>query len=178
MFTNLERYDATSLIGLSVVLINGAREIVETDDGRTETYVEVLDIEEASAAAAMARCLMPQKLRGPEIRAIRKIVGMTARELSDAMGGKTAIETISRWETEAEFPGGFADKLLRLAACEGLKDRAPGIDYDPEKLIRTKMIGNGKMDPASIPQVVLRRMPVRQDHRTNDKWTAELKEAA
>jgi DNA-binding transcriptional regulator YiaG len=179
MATNLERYDATALIGLSVVLINGAKQIIEAaGEGKTETYVEIPNMDELSAAAAMVRCLMPQKLRGAEIRAIRKILGMTAREFSEAMGEKTAIETISRWENEAEFAGGYAEKLIRIAVCERLKSRAPGVDYDPEKLIRTKMIGNGKMDPKSIPTIQLRRMLVRLDSRTNDSWTDDPRAAA
>jgi DNA-binding transcriptional regulator YiaG len=179
MATNLERYDATALIGLSVVLINGAKQIVEADgEGKTETYVEIPDMEELSAAAAMVRCLMPPKLRGAEIRAIRKILGMTARELSEAMGGNTAVETISRWENEADYAGGYAEKLLRIAVCENLKSRAPGIDYDPEKLIRMQMVGNGKMDPKSIPPIHLRRMLVRQENRTNDSWTDGPRAAA
>lgn len=178
MAKDLHRYDATGLIGLSVVLISGAREITEVDDdGQTETYVHIPDLDELSAAAAMTRCLMRQKLLGSEIRAIRKIAGMTARELSEAMGGKTAVETISRWESESEFPSGYAEKLIRLAVCERLKDRAPGIDYDSQSLIRLATVGNGKMDPSSVPPIQMHRVLLRHDSRTNDSW-AEMREAA
>lgn len=128
-------------------------------------------MEELAAAAAMARCLMPRRLRGPEIKAIRKILDMTARELSEAMGESTAVETISRWENEKEIPGGYAEKLLRLAVCERLKEKAPGVDYDPERLIRTKLMGNGKLSREDVPPILFKRMPVRQDHRVNDSWT-------
>src|SRR5689334_20752722 len=127
MAKDLDRYDASALVGLNVILVNGAKEVVEVDDGKEVSYVQVPNLEELSAAAAVVRCLMPQKLRGAEIRALRKIAGMTARELSDAMGGKPALETISRWENEAEFAGGYAESVLRLAICEHIKDRAPGI---------------------------------------------------
>lgn len=175
----LEQYDATALIGLSIVLINSAKEIVEDGDEGPETYVEVPDMEGLMAAAAMARCLRPHKLGGSDIRAIRKIADMTARELSEAMGGNTATETISRWENEAEFPGGYVDKLMRLAFCERLKDRVTGVDYHPDKVLRLKVIGNGKVDPKSIPPLRFKRMPVQsQDRRVNDSWTDEMPKAA
>jgi transcriptional regulator with XRE-family HTH domain len=177
MARDIDRYDATALVGLNVVLINGAKEVVEIEDDKEVPYVQVPNLEELSAAAALLRCMMPQKLRGPEIRALRKIAGMTARELSEAMGGKPALETISRWENGAEFAGGYAESVLRLAICEHVKDRAPGIDYSADKLNRVKMIGNGKLDSKSVAPVVMRRMLVRHDHRTNDSWTAE-REAA
>src|SRR4051794_10541467 len=106
MAKTLERYDATALIGLPVIVVNGAKEITEAgDNGETESYVHIPQLEELSAAVAMARCLMPHRLRGCEIRAVRKILGMTARDLSDAMGENTAVETISRWEAETVVPG-------------------------------------------------------------------------
>jgi DNA-binding transcriptional regulator YiaG len=177
MTREIDRYDATALVGLNVIVINGAKEVVDTEGDEPVTYVQVPDLEELSAAAALVRCLMPQKLRGPEMKALRKIADMTARELSEAMGGKTAIETISRWENEAEFAGGYAESVLRLAICERVKDRAPGIDYSADKLNRVKMVGNGKVDPKAVPPIELRRVLLRQHHRTNDSWTDD-REAA
>lgn len=177
MAKDLDRYDASALVGLNVILVNGAKEVVEVDDGKEVSYVQVPNLEELSAAAAVVRCLMPQKLRGAEIRALRKIAGMTARELSDAMGGKPALETISRWENEAEFAGGYAESVLRLAICEHIKDRAPGIDYSADTLNRVKMIGNGKQAKA-VPPIVLQRTLLRHEQRTNDSWAAAELQAA
>lgn len=176
MAKELARYDASTLVGLNVILVNGAKEIIEIDGGEQVTYVEVPNLEELSAAAAVVRCLMSQKLRGSEIRALRKIAGMTARELSEAMGGQPALETISRWENEGDFAGGYAESVLRLAICERVKDRAPGIDYSADKVNRVKLIGNGKQSKPA-PKIVLRRMLVRHQQRTNDSWTAELEAA-
>lgn len=177
MATEIPRYDASALVGLNVVLVNGAKEIIEVNgDHEQVSYVEVPNLEELSAAAALVRCMMPQKLLGSEIRALRKIAGMTARELSEAMGGQPAIETISRWENDHEFAGGYAESVLRLAICERVKECAPGVDYSADKVNRVKLIGNGKQTKVP-PAIELRRMLVRHDHRTNNSWTAELQAA-
>jgi DNA-binding transcriptional regulator YiaG len=177
MAKDLERYDASALIGLPVIVVNGAKEITETgDDGEPETYVHIHQMEELAAAAAMARCLMPHRLRGCEIRAVRKILGLTARELSDAMGENTAVETISRWEAETVVPGGYAEKLLRLTVCEALKEKARGVEYDPQKLIRTHMIECDRTKPNTAPKMVFKRVLVKSDKKLDDSWT-ELKAA-
>jgi DNA-binding transcriptional regulator YiaG len=169
----LERYDATALIGLPVVVLESAQEITETDeDGKEETYIHVRDLENLAAASAMVRCLRPRRLRGVELRAIRKIMGMTAREFSEAMGENTAAETISRWENEAAVPGGYAEKLLRLTICEHLKRKAPGVIYDPEKLIRVRMEEFDRTTPmADDPRIELRYMPTQKsDGTVDDSW--------
>lgn len=176
MAKDLGRYDASTLLGLNVVLISGAKEVVEIDeDGKETSFVEIPNLDELSAAAALVRCLMPHKLRGSEIRSLRKIAGMTARELSEAMGGQTALETISRWENEAEFAGGYAEKVLRLAICERVRARAPGIDYSADLVNRVRMVGNGKMPAGSIPPIQMNIMPVRlqSEQRIIDSWTEE-----
>jgi DNA-binding transcriptional regulator YiaG len=179
MDRTLERYDATALIGLPVVVLNSAQEIREKDeDGKEETYIHVPDLDNLAASAAVAQCLMPRRLRGAELRAIRKIMGMTARELSEAMGENTAAETISRWENENGVPGGYAEKLLRLTVCENLKSKAPGIAYDAEKLIRTKFVETDRSTPmAKDPRLEFHRVLVRSDGNLDDSW-AEMKLAA
>ena len=60
-------------------------------------------MEELSAAAAIVRCLMPIRLQGREVRAIRKIAGWTGAELTERMDVKASPETISRWEDDKQL---------------------------------------------------------------------------
>lgn len=122
----LDVYDASHLIGLNVVVVDAARRIVD-DDG--EEYISVPMIEELAQAAAVARCLLPVRIKGGEMKAIRKIADMTARELAGRLGEKTAPETVSRWESGAQPIGGYVEKVFRLVICEELKSQAPAIDY-------------------------------------------------
>src|SRR5690348_4522621 len=70
----LETYDATAHVGLRTVVCGAA---IERVDEEGETTIELPKSRELRAAAAVARCLMPDKLQGSEIKAMRKIMGLT-----------------------------------------------------------------------------------------------------
>jgi transcriptional regulator with XRE-family HTH domain len=72
---------------------------------------------------------MPARLRGPEIKAIRKIMDLTLAEMAQRMGERTARETVSRWESEAQPMGAYAEKVFRLIVCEALTANAQAVDY-------------------------------------------------
>jgi hypothetical protein len=96
---------------------------------------------------------------------------MTAKDLSDAMGENTAVETISRWEAESVVPGGYAEKLLRITVCEALKGRVRGVSYDSQKLLRTRMIECDRTKEDSIPKIEFRRVLVKSNDHLDDSWT-------
>src|SRR5258706_1274507 len=128
----LPEYDASKHVGLRVVVFGGAMERVDEDG---EDTVELLKPDELRAAAAMLRCLTPIRLRGSEMKAMRKILDLTLADLAKRMGERTAPETISRWESEAQPMGGYAEKSLRLLICEELRESAPGIDYQAKMIV-------------------------------------------
>jgi DNA-binding transcriptional regulator YiaG len=64
------------------------------------------------------------------MKAMRKAMKWTLGDLARKLDGKTAPETVSRWESEAQAAGIYAEKVLRLIVCEQLKKDAPGIAYD------------------------------------------------
>src|SRR5262245_41966797 len=110
----LEDYDATVLVGLRTIVHDAA--IVRIEDG--EQTIEIPKLRGLLAAAAVARCLMPIRLRGWEIKAMRKIMKLTLAELAKRLDERTATETVSRWESEAQPMGSYVEKLLRLLVCE------------------------------------------------------------
>jgi DNA-binding transcriptional regulator YiaG len=168
----LEKFDASALIGLSVVVLHAAERIVETDEtGAEEEYIHIPGLDELAAAAAITRCLIPYRLRGAELRAIRKILGLTAKELSDRMGENTAVETISRWESDKSTPGGYTEKLLRIAVCEEIKGRAPGVDYSPQRLLRLTLTDPWREDPDfTMPPMVFERVRLKTGGETSTSW--------
>lgn len=119
-------YDATSLIGLRAVVRDAAIERIDEDGERT---IEVPKLRELTASVAIARCLIPLRLAGPEIKAMRRIMKMTMAELAKRMDERTAPETISRWE-DTQPMGGYAEKVFRLLVCEELSKEAPGVSYN------------------------------------------------
>jgi hypothetical protein len=85
---------------------------------------------------------------------MRKIIGWTLAQLAKKLDEKTATETVSRWETETQPMGGYAEKLFRLLVCENLKDRAPGVAYSGSKIADLKVYDPWMSDPEfEIPAV-------------------------
>lgn len=159
----MKEYDVTTMVGLNTV-VHGAVLFNESDD-----TVEVPNLNELMATAAVTRALVPIRLRGAEMKAMRKIMGCTLADLAGKLDGKTAVETISRWESEAQPMGGYAEKLFRLLVCETLKERAPGIAYDGSMIAHLKVVdpwmGNPEFEvpPLHFCQVRLKERGVMRD---------------
>jgi len=132
----LSSYDATAFVGLRTIVYDAAIKRVDEDG---EVTIELPKQGELVAAAAVSRCLMPIKLRGYEIRAMRHIMKMTLADLAKRLDEKTAPETISRWESEAQPMGGYAERCLRLIVCEELASEAPGIEYKASILAKLRI---------------------------------------
>jgi DNA-binding transcriptional regulator YiaG len=158
--TILPVYDATVFVGLRTMVYEAAIERIENDGEHT---IELPKMNELVAAASVARCLMPVKLRGAEIKAMRRIMKMTLADLAAKLDGKTAPETVSRWESEAQPMGGYAEKVFRLLVCEELKDVAPGIDYNASILAHLIVRDPWKVDPNyQMPAVDLRLIQLKR----------------
>lgn len=165
------RWDATALIGLPVTVVDAAIEIREPDDvGGHSIAIPALD--EFSAAAALVRCQMRQRLRGQEVAALRKIAGFRQRALSEAIGGETAVETISRWETADRSVGTYIERLVRLAICEAVKGRAPGVAYAPGPILSLSMVNAKRVPPVELRRVRSRAGMVVVDAAATDKAAA------
>lgn len=172
----LNRYDATPLIGLKTYVYNAAIERIDPET--QEVTVELPKQRALLASAAIVRCLTNIRLRGWEIKALRKITRMTATEFAKKLDEKTAAETISRWETEKQPIGGFAEKTLRLLVCEELRKEAPGIDYDGSKIAYLRVLDPWLMNKDfEVPYIhlVLARLKKEQSGDVVDAW---IKEAA
>jgi DNA-binding transcriptional regulator YiaG len=149
----LEQYDATVHVGLRTIVCHAA---IERIDEHGEETIELPKPRELRAAAVMLRCLMPIRLRGREIKVIRKTMGLTLAELALRLDEKTAVETVSRWESEVQPMGGYVEKIIRLIACEGLKSEAPGIEYNGSMIARLVVKDPWKADANyAVPDIVL-----------------------
>jgi DNA-binding transcriptional regulator YiaG len=152
-------YDATTFVGLKTIVHNAA--IQREEDG--ETTIELPKMPELLASAAMVRCLIPVRLRGYELRAMRKIMKLTLAELAKRLDEKTAVETVSRWESEAQPMGGYAEKLFRLIVCEQVRENAPGIDYTANMISNMIVRDPWRNDPnCEAPEVRLWLIPLKE----------------
>ena len=168
--TQAEEYDATPLVGLHTLVRNAAIETVDEDGGS----VEVPKLPELLATAAILRCLMPIRLRGAEMKAMRKAMKMTLADLARKLDARTAPETVSRWESEAQPMGGYVEKLLRLLVCETLKEKAPGIDYNASMIAHLTVMDPWATDPEyKVPPVRLVYTKIKQQAGpVIDAWAA------
>jgi transcriptional regulator with XRE-family HTH domain len=170
----LERHDVSDLVGLHVIVANAVREIVGPDG---EVAHEVPDPKQLACAAAVQRCLIPIRLRGKELRAIRRIAGWTAADLAERLGDKVATETISKWENDKQLMGGYAEKVFRLIVCEALHREAPGVEYHDGAIAKLRVIDpwrNNQETPLDVPAIVFDYVKVRdEDRRLVDAWAPE-----
>jgi DNA-binding transcriptional regulator YiaG len=168
----IKERDVSAIVGVRTIACDAATE-------RTDGSTELPKLRELIASALVSRCLMPIRLRGAEIKAMRKGMRMTLGDLAKRLGGKTAPETISRWESEAQAIGPHAERVLRLVVCEELKKAAPGIAYDGSKLADMNEIHDPWWDNPEyqVPAVVLVYMPMKVDHSVIEAWN-EKKDAA
>jgi hypothetical protein len=79
---------------------------------------------------------------------------LTMADLAKEMDVKTAAETISRWESENQPMGGYAEKVLRLIVCEKFKTDAPGVDYNARMIANLQVIDPWKANAAYEMPVV------------------------
>lgn len=142
------------LLGIPVVLKNAV--IREVDAAGDET-IEVPDLDGLTAAVAVARCRLPVKLAGAELRFFRKALEMTAREMAELLD--VTPETLSRWENDAQAIGEAAEKAIRQAVCALLHRRAPAVDYDPAEIVRMRIM---RLPPGkSIEPLVFERVKLK-----------------
>ena len=167
----IEEYDATPLVGLHTVVISAAMER-EDEDG--EKIIELPKLRELIASAAILRCLMPIRLRGSEVKAMRKAMRMTLAELARKLDARTAPETVSRWETETQPMGAYVEKLLRLLVCETLRESAPGIEYNASMIVNLTVLDPWTTDAAyTVPPVRLVYTKIKQHAGpVIDAWAA------
>ena len=120
---------------------------------------------------------MTLKLQGHEMKAMRKTMKMTLRELAEKMDGRTAPETIARWESEAQPIGGYAEKVFRLLVCETLAQDAPGIEYRASMIANLRVIDPCRMGDQDyeVPPIELELIRLKEQSGTIiQAWDARM----
>ena len=164
------------LIGLRTYIYNG---VIKGTDQNGEVTFEIPKLRQLVAAAAVSRCLMGLRLRGWELKALRKAMGMTLEEMANRLGERTAVETVSRWESEVRPMGGYAEKLLRLVVCEELSKEAPGISYNGSMIAHLRVRDPWMVEKEfEVPYVHLALTLMKEPSGSVDKVYTEQREAA
>jgi DNA-binding transcriptional regulator YiaG len=172
----LETYDATTFVGLRTIVCNAA---IERVNERGEETIEMPKPRELRASVAMVRCLMPIKLQGWEIKAMRKIMGLTLAELAKKLDERTAPETVSRWEADAQPMGGYADRVLRLIICDELRRQTPGVEYNDGMIAKMKVSDPWREDNNyEVPPIFIKLIQLKEQSSGSIIETWNPKKAA
>jgi len=166
----LKREDVSDIVGLPVVVLDAAREFDEDD----EPAIGVPHLEELSAAAAVTRCQMAPRLRGRELRVMRKMLDLTQPALGEALGGIANVASMSRWESEAMAIDDRAEKLLRILVCQRLAPRAPGVSFDLDALLALTLTKR----EARMTAMEFRQVKKKVGHSVEDVWVTAVAAAA
>jgi len=85
------------------VLVDAVEEEKCADCGSVEA-LSIPKLGEMLAAAAVLRATMPPKLRGPEVKALRKALGMNARVLAQEHAGRDPNMSLDARRVLGAFP--------------------------------------------------------------------------
>lgn len=122
----------TEEYGIPLVLINSAR-VQTCNMCKAELSTVVQYPNRLIAAAAVGRIVESAKLTGPEIKFLRKALEKSASELAELL--EVTPETISRWENDKYPISPSMEKLLRIYTGVLLSEKAPAIDFSPQKVL-------------------------------------------
>jgi DNA-binding transcriptional regulator YiaG len=123
------------------------------------------DLLELARAVSLVRALSPARLRGKELKFIRKALDMTQKDFAEKMELRT--ETVSRWENDHPGTGEYCEKLLRHNVCALLYKDVLAIDYDPAVVTNMRIRPPAKEDQEPI---VMERVKVKSKCEYRDAW--------
>jgi DNA-binding transcriptional regulator YiaG len=106
-------------------------------------------------AVALVRALHPLQLAGAEIRFMRKVLGMQAKDFAAAIPIRP--ETFSRIEHDHEPTSDYVDQLIRHYVCAELFEEVAGIDFNPRAITHMRRIRRSK--DTEEPQIELKLVP-------------------
>jgi DNA-binding transcriptional regulator YiaG len=109
--------------GLSNVTLDGVDLITCSGCGNVDPVIP--DVNDLMQALAWHLCTQPYRLKGEDVRFLRKYLGMTGVQFSRLIGVDNT--TLSKWETGDDPIGPANDRLIRsltLTLGHGLKERA------------------------------------------------------
>jgi hypothetical protein len=131
----IKDYNAEALLGIDGVILHDA--VVETRCTLCNALDSVIipNVQGLIAAVAVSRVMIPLKLRGKEIRFLRKAVELSPEELSNTVDVRA--DGISRWENDKEVINSRSEKLLRLFVGKKLA-HLTAIKFDADAIFSMK----------------------------------------
>lgn len=139
----VETFEAKDLGAPFKVLLNDAVQVTfDAATGEQLSY-EIPDLDGLLRAVVIERLLTNRKLSGKDVRFVRKVLGLTQRELSEKID--IVPEHLSRIETGTHPLTPGSEKLLRLYAL-GAAVRVHNADVDPKLKVQFEEVSQRVFD--------------------------------
>jgi hypothetical protein len=160
----LPTYDDDA-VGIPVTLRNGV--LRHNCDSCGFDGIEIIDSTGLTAAAAVARILLPVTLSGDEVRFLRKACEMNGKEFAEALHCDNAV--LSRWENGGGF-GAVTERTIRNTVWGILYKRVPAIQIEPGHFERMKIYS--LPEGHEPPRLTLERVRLKDTARQmkTDEW--------
>lgn len=126
-----------------------------------ESFLDLEELHRLELAAAIVVLRAAKDVNGPELKQIRKCIGLTQAQLGDLLG--RSAETLSRQENDAQVMS-RADQLAILAIADGV-GKAGG-DVDTFIAQETKRSNQRSLEARSLfpRQILIERVPETVNH--------------
>ncbi|GAK33964.1 putative zinc finger/helix-turn-helix protein, YgiT family [alpha proteobacterium Q-1] len=173
--TILDQHDLDdSGIPYRITLQNAVIAEIDEESGEIVS-TEIPAFDSLMASIALRRCHRAEKLCGEDLRFLRRVLGITAKDFAHEINIEVA--TLSRWETARQTIGEAQERLIRLFIVEILKDQAPAIPIDRKCIMQIGL----KATPADLKALnfdfSLRCFLDRASRHSEENW-AEVPHAA
>lgn len=113
-------------LGIPVLLVNA---VMEEECGHCKHIIETIPyLDRLTAALALVRIKSRYKLRGEEVRFLRKALGLKATEFAKQLD--VDVATVSRIENNKMPISANSERLLRFQVAVIMADKAPAIDIE------------------------------------------------
>lgn len=170
--TVMPQYE-TDELGIPVTIYNAATHKVCKHCGLDSHSIHYP--ERLTAATAVYRCKLSEKLFGKEIRFLRKAMGWSAALFAEKFG--VAPETVSRWENDKLPMSPANEKLMRLHVLNELGSKAPAIGLSVSEIM--EMALKSVRSEVGLPRLHFELIPVfSSEKKTRTEEYTELAEAA
>jgi transcriptional regulator with XRE-family HTH domain len=171
----LDRYVVPSaLLGAEhVTLVNAVSEETCSKCGKSKIYIP--DLPGLITAVALTRVKLPFKLNPKEIRFVRKVTELSAKEMADLL--KVTPETLSRWENEKMPMAEQAEVFFRLISIALLSDKAEAVDPEMEKVVKMEIKSAFDQEELSKWMHFVRVFRDRKDKEADELWKDNRKVA-
>lgn len=94
-----------------VILHNAVTISVDPASGEVLSY-KIPDLDGLLAEIVLTRVLHPLKLRGVDVKYLRKVLGLKQKEFAEKI--EVTVETLSRYETGVQTISPSSEKLMRI----------------------------------------------------------------